>query len=150
MPTSALINLHYAGIAAQVPELLRYASARCASTSTAEDRVEECIIRAITRLDTFRTEQEMRAWLFMTVHNLCVDDQEPRPGMQLLKLPDPIQKNRSYNRLLLRAFSKAAMTLPQQQRQDLALMADEIIWRENSPVAERMEIWHHRHSTTLH
>lgn len=150
MPTSALINLHYAGIVAQVPELLRYAKARCADTSTAEDLVEECIIRAITRPNAFRTEQEMRSWLFITVHNLCVSDCEPRSGVQLLKLPDSIQKHRSYNRLLLRAFSKAAMTLPQQQRQDLALMADEIIWRENSPVAERMEIWHHRHSTTLH
>jgi len=149
MPTSALMNLHYAGIAAQVPELLRYATARCPDTGAAEDLVEESIIRAITRPDTFRTEQEMRAWLFITLHNLCVSDRGPRAA-SLFKLPEPLHPPSSYNRLLLRALAKAAMTLPAQQRRDLALLADEIGWRETNPAAERMEVWHHRHSTTLH
>lgn len=150
MPASALINLHYAGIAAQVPELLRYATARGADADAAEDVVEECIVRAITRPDTFRTEQEMRAWLFITVHNLCVSGRPLRSSVQILKAPGAEDTPPSYNRLLLRAFRKAAMALPQRQRQDLARLADEIGGWESGVAGQRVEIWHHRHSTTLH
>lgn len=150
MSTSAMTNLHYAGIAAQVPELLRYAKARCARADMAEELVKECLIRAFTRPENFRNQSEMRSWLFITVHNLCVSEEELAGEKRPPVWEESGQQSLTHDRLMLRALDKAAMTMPRRQRQDLALMAAELVWRDNSPLAERIEIWHHRHSSTLH
>ncbi|HLS69853.1 MAG TPA: sigma factor [Kiloniellales bacterium] len=150
MPTSALTNVHYANIAAQVPELLRYANAHCASTNTAEDLVEESIIRALIHPRTFRNQGEMRSWLFVTVHNLCVAEGTEEQASYSLLSRSAEQRRPSYSRLLLRALDKAAMTLPRQRRQDLAIIAAEISLRDSMAHSERVEIWHERQSTTLH
>ena len=55
-----------------VPALRRYAWAMLRNESDADDLVQDCILRALDRIDTFRTDGELRPWLFTIMHNLYV------------------------------------------------------------------------------
>jgi RNA polymerase sigma-70 factor, ECF subfamily len=55
-----------------IPALRRYAWALLRNESDADDLVQDCLLRAIDRIDTFRTNGELRPWLFTIMHNLYV------------------------------------------------------------------------------
>jgi RNA polymerase sigma-70 factor (ECF subfamily) len=39
----------------------------------ANDLVQDCIVRALDRMDTQRTEGDLRPWLFTIMHNIFVN-----------------------------------------------------------------------------
>ncbi|WP_366553398.1 sigma factor [Aquibaculum sediminis] len=145
MASSALPLPRYAGIAAQIPDLLDYALAHCLDVGTAEDLVEECVIRALTRVRQHRSDREMRAWVFTILHNLCLA--QPVRSPKCLPPASEIEIAEAAERLLLRALGKASMTLPFPQRQEAtvfsALLAD-------TGSAARHEGWTFPMSPTLH
>lgn len=145
MASSALPLPRYAGIAAQIPDLLDYALARCLDVGTAEDLVEECVIRALTRVRQHRSDREMRAWVFTVLHNLCLA--QPVRGPKCLPPASEIEVAEAADRLLLRALDKASVTLPFPQRQEAtvfsALLAD-------TGSTARDERWTFPTSPTLH
>jgi RNA polymerase sigma-70 factor, ECF subfamily len=55
-----------------VPALRRYAGALVRNRQEIDDLVHDCVLRALDRLDTLRSESEMRPWLFAIMHNLHV------------------------------------------------------------------------------
>jgi RNA polymerase sigma-70 factor, ECF subfamily len=55
-----------------IPALRRYAWALLRNESDADDLVQDCALRAIDRIHTFRTDRELRPWLFTIMHNLYV------------------------------------------------------------------------------
>ena len=55
-----------------IPALRRYAWALLRNESDADDLVQDCLLRAIDRLDTLRTDAELRPWMFTIMHNLYV------------------------------------------------------------------------------
>ena len=57
----------------EVPGLLRYARSLTRDRSTAEDLVQETVLRAIERADSFRGESSPATWLHRILHNLAVD-----------------------------------------------------------------------------
>ncbi|HEX5333111.1 MAG TPA: sigma-70 family RNA polymerase sigma factor [Cellulomonas sp.] len=57
----------------EVPSLLRYARTIARSRESAEDLVQETLLRALQRADTFRGESSLRTWLHRILHNLAVD-----------------------------------------------------------------------------
>ena len=60
-------------IAAEVPRLMRYASALVRDRSLAEDLVHDCVARALANLASWRDGDNPRRWLFTILHNLHVD-----------------------------------------------------------------------------
>jgi len=60
-------------LAAEVPGLLRYARTIVADTALAEDLVQETLLRALQRADSFRGGSSLATWLHRILHNLAVD-----------------------------------------------------------------------------
>ena len=57
----------------EVPGLLRYARTIVRNDESAEDLVQETLLRALQRADTFRAESSLSTWLHRILHNLAVD-----------------------------------------------------------------------------
>lgn len=60
-------------LAAEVPGLLRYARTIVADSQSAEDLVQETLLRALQRAESFRGEASLATWLHRILHNLAVD-----------------------------------------------------------------------------
>ena len=61
-------------LVAQIPRLRRYARALVGDACQADDLVQECLARALSRLSLWNTGSNMRAWLFTILHNLFVNE----------------------------------------------------------------------------
>lgn len=53
-----------------LPALRRYARALTGDTAAADDLVQDCVERALSRAHLWRAPGNMRAWLFTLMHNL--------------------------------------------------------------------------------
>jgi RNA polymerase sigma-70 factor (ECF subfamily) len=62
---AALIEPH-------IPALRRYAFALIRDDATADDLVQDCLERAVSRWHLRRSDGDIRAWLFTILHNLFV------------------------------------------------------------------------------
>ena len=62
-----------AAILAEIPRLRRYARALLRDRDAADDLVQDCLERALLRLDNWRTGESPRRWLFTIMHHLFVD-----------------------------------------------------------------------------
>lgn len=60
-------------LAAEVPGLLRYARTLVRDAGRAEDLVQDTVVRALERAESFRGESSVRTWLHRILHNLAVD-----------------------------------------------------------------------------
>ncbi len=58
---------------AEIPNLLRYARTIDCDPHRAEDLVQDTLVRALERADSFREEASLRTWLHRILHNLAVD-----------------------------------------------------------------------------
>ncbi len=56
-----------------IPALRRYARALLREHAAADDLVQDCLERAITRWHQRHTEGDVRTWLFAILHNLAVN-----------------------------------------------------------------------------
>jgi RNA polymerase sigma-70 factor, ECF subfamily len=77
---NAIVTLRRAGmeerkaaILAEIPRLRRYARALLRDRDSADDLVQDCLERALARLDNWRTGDNPRRWLFTIMHHLFVD-----------------------------------------------------------------------------
>jgi RNA polymerase sigma-70 factor, ECF subfamily len=59
---------------AQIPRLRRYARALTHDVSRADDLVQSCLTRAIAKQHLWRPGTDLRAWLFMILHNQHVNN----------------------------------------------------------------------------
>jgi DNA-directed RNA polymerase specialized sigma24 family protein len=55
-----------------IPALRRYAGSLLRDRQEVDDLVHDCLVRALDRLHTRRSDTEMRPWLFAIMHNLYV------------------------------------------------------------------------------
>jgi RNA polymerase sigma-70 factor (ECF subfamily) len=60
-------------IVAEVPRLRRYARILLKDQGAADDLVQDCLERALSRLHLFQPGTNLRAWLFTIMHNLHVN-----------------------------------------------------------------------------
>ena len=57
-----------------IPRLRRYARAlMCGDVLAADDLVQDCLERALSRLHQWRADSDLRAWLFTIMHNIYVN-----------------------------------------------------------------------------
>ena len=60
-------------IEAQIPRLLRYAVALTHNRPEAEELVQDCLARALSRTHLWENGTDLRAWLFTILHNQYVN-----------------------------------------------------------------------------
>lgn len=60
-------------ILAEIPRLRRYARALLRDRDAADDLVQDCLERALSRLDNWHTGDNPRRWLFTIMHHLFID-----------------------------------------------------------------------------
>jgi RNA polymerase sigma-70 factor (ECF subfamily) len=104
-----------------VPALQRYALSLARNPIAADDLVQECVVRALTKARLYKPGTNLRAWLFTILHNLHVSEarragkwkQPADPEAALATLSVPASQPES---VMLRAVNKAMMALPDQQR----------------------------------
>jgi RNA polymerase sigma-70 factor (ECF subfamily) len=107
-----------------IPALKRYALSLTRNAVAADDLLQECLVRALTKARLYKPGTNLRAWLFTILHNLHISDvrrngkwkQPTDPEAALNSLSE---KPNQTDSLMLRAIEKAMMALPDQQRQIL-------------------------------
>jgi RNA polymerase sigma-70 factor, ECF subfamily len=108
-------------IEAEIPRLRRYARALCRSEPDADDLVQECILRALTKRHLWQEGTDLRAWLFTILHNLYVNNVRrlAREGstVGVGDLDQETQQIASQDkRFELRDLDRALALLPQEQK----------------------------------
>lgn len=113
-----------------IASLRRYARALLRNRVDAEDLVQEALVRAIARSDTFQAGTNLRAWLFTILHNVHVNqlrgkaaraDEVPVESVEA-HLVTPARQE---ERVELREMMRAVDALPEEQRKVLLLVAVE-------------------------
>jgi len=83
-------------IAAQLPQIRRYALAFARSEADAADLAQEALVKAYTNLRLFRFQSAFASWLYAIVHHVFLDHVRSRRGKErALEEPlDPVRHER--------------------------------------------------------
>lgn len=111
-----------------VPNLRRYARALLRDAERADDLVQDCLERAISRRHLWREDGNTRAWLFTIMHNIHANNARKRASRPVdvplddhaARLAD--QPNQP-GQLVRRELAQALELLPHEQRQVILLVA---------------------------
>lgn len=120
----------------QIPALRRFAWALLRDAAAADDLVQDCLERAISRWHLRRLEGSPKAWLFAILHNLFVSGRRGAarrgPALPLddegedgLVIADPAASATAEGRLVWRDMLAALEALPEEQRAVLLLVGVE-------------------------
>src|ERR1700736_6637312 len=60
-------------LVAQIPRLRRYARALTRDAAAADDLVQDCLVRAVSKRHLWQEGTDLRAWLFTILHNQYVN-----------------------------------------------------------------------------
>ena len=114
-----------------IPALRRYARSLLRDRAAADDLLQDCLERAITRWHQRRADGDARTWLFTILHNLAISRlrQMARRGRDValdeadetVTARPPTQEDGLRHREMLRALA----TLPEEQRSVLLLVSVE-------------------------
>ncbi len=117
----------YQDISAEIPRLRRYAQVLARDRTSADDLVQECLARALTKMHLWREGTNLRAWLFTILHHQHVNQvrRAIRAGMPVElcetepRLSQPPDQDK---RLELRDLDRALGQLPEEQRAVILLV----------------------------
>jgi RNA polymerase sigma-70 factor (ECF subfamily) len=112
-----------------IPSLRRYAWSLLRNAADADDLVQDCLVRALDRMETLRCEGDLRPWLFTIMHNIFANRwRRMTNSVRLLSDRDeadvavaPSQEDRVQCQDVLRGLD----ALPEEQREVLLLVAVE-------------------------
>ncbi len=117
-------------IALEIPRLRRYARALTRDMSAADDLVQECLARAISKTHLWQEGTDLRAWLFTILHNQYVNivRRSAREGT-VIDVSDAesilVTQAVQTKRLEMRDLDRALAKLPSEQREVLLLIGME-------------------------
>lgn len=116
------------GLGAQVPMLKRYAQSLARDASQVEDLVQECLTRAIARIDSWQPGTNLEAWLIVILRNVFYNyrrrEKRERLSLSALAMQAPAQGDAPQDsRMILRTVEDAYMALSAEQREVLTLVA---------------------------
>jgi RNA polymerase sigma-70 factor (ECF subfamily) len=119
-------------IADHIVSLRRYARALLGDRVEADDLVQECLTRALSRAHLWRPGTNLRAWLFTILHNIHVNNLKSRrahvAAEGLAFAPEAHHRAAPPDqdaRLELRDLERALRLIPDEQRQALLLVGME-------------------------
>jgi RNA polymerase sigma-70 factor (ECF subfamily) len=117
----------YRRIEEEIPRLRRYARALTRDVTAADDLVQDCLARALSKVHLWQKGTDLRAWLFTILHNQYVNHvrRAVREGAAVaLSETEPMltsQPNQG-KRLELRDLERAIAKLPEEQRAVILLV----------------------------
>lgn len=120
----------YAGIETEIPRLKRYARALTRDSVAAEDLVQDCLARALSKVHLWQQGTDLRAWLFTILHNQYVNFVR-RSARECASVgfseTEPLLACSAdqAKRLELRDLERAIARLPEEQRAILLLVGIE-------------------------
>jgi RNA polymerase sigma-70 factor (ECF subfamily) len=115
-------------IIAELPRLRRYARALVRNPDAADDLVQDCVERSLSRLHQFRDGTDMRMWLFTIMHSIFVNGVTRRKPTVDLDRVDPSYEDRlatppvQGQGLVMRDLEIALGQLPDNQREIVVLV----------------------------
>src|ERR1700726_4909541 len=114
-------------VAAEIPRLRRYARALTRDVTAADDLVQDCLTRAMSKSHLWHPGTDLRAWLFTILHNQYVNQvrRAVREGAAVgLSETEPLLTRAPHqgNRLELRDLERAITKLPEEQRSVILLV----------------------------
>jgi len=117
----------YRDIEAEIPRLRRYARALTRDLIAADDLVQECLTRALSKLHLWQQGTDLRAWLFTILHNQYINHvrRTAREGTAIgLSEREPLlaRAPQQGSRLELRDLERAIAKLPRTQRSVILLV----------------------------
>ena len=117
----------YKKIEEEIPRLRRYARALTRDVNAADDLVQDCLARALSKLHLWQADTDLRAWLFTILHNQYVNHvrRAVREGSSVgLSDNEPMLTSapNAGKRLELRDLERAMAKLPEEQRSVLLLV----------------------------
>jgi RNA polymerase sigma-70 factor (ECF subfamily) len=102
------------------PRLHRYCCRMTGSTLDGEDVVQEALVHAYRKLDTFDESRPLKPWLFRIAHNCCIDflrRRDVRLEAETADLaPDTVDPSEPVGALLDRAVEHLVLALPPKER----------------------------------
>ncbi len=111
----------------EIPRLRRYARALTRDVNAADDLVQDCLTRALSKVHLWQAGTDLRAWLFTILHNQYVNHvrRAVREGAAVgLSDNEPLLTSapNQGKRLELRDLERAIAKLPEEQRSVLLLV----------------------------
>jgi len=115
-------------IVEQIPRLRRYARALTGDADRADDLVQDCLTRGLSRLHLWRRGSDLRAWLFTIMHNLYANElrrlRRTPAIVPITEVAEPPSKDMPLEgSLQLLELQAAVGRLPPEQREALLLVA---------------------------
>jgi RNA polymerase sigma-70 factor (ECF subfamily) len=108
-----------------IPRLRRYARALARDAVRADDLVQDTLERALIKLDLWRADSDLRAWLFTMMHNLFVNQIRSSGSHTLCELDEasdvPVSGGQA-DALAVRDINAALVRLPAEQREVILLV----------------------------
>lgn len=126
-----------------IPSLRRYARALLRDADRADDLVQDCLERALSRRHLWRGGASLRPWLFRIMHNIFANQMRAlsaRPAHQPIEgvTREPEVGEPQTAHLALAEMARALDLLPEEQRRILLLVALEGLSYQE--VAETMDV----------
>ncbi len=117
-------------IEAEIPRLRRYARYLAGDADRADDLVQDCLARALEKIDLWQPGTNMRAWLFTMMHNLHVSNvrkaqRRPQSCEVTPENPGPPTVGNQFDSVQLRELSDALDGLSEEHREILLLVVVE-------------------------
>lgn len=111
----------------EIPRLRRYARLLVRDSTYADDLVQECLTRAVARLDTYSPGTNLRAWLFVILRNVVINNyHRERRGPALLELTEAhgqvVSASDQEQHMMLDEVRQAVERLPDEQRDIILLV----------------------------
>nr|WP_255448589.1 sigma-70 family RNA polymerase sigma factor [Telmatospirillum sp. J64-1] len=127
-------------VSEHIPNLRRYARVLVRDSVHAEDLVQDCLERAISREHLWRQGSNLRAWLFTILHNLYINQYLRHSSVtntvplldehQVLSCPA-----RQYHSVTLTDLARAFDDLPEQEQQVVLMVGLEGMQYEDAAEA---------------
>ena len=105
--------------------LRRYALVLTRDATAADDLVQETLVKAIDKADTWQPGTSLRPWLFRIMHNTHISDlrRTKTRSDAAPDLPEPVVPDHQHTQLELKQVLEALDQLPEAQRKPIILIA---------------------------
>jgi len=126
-----------AQVESEIPMLRRYARFLARDAERADDLVQECLVRAIARIESFETGTNLQGWLIVILRNIFLNDcrKAKRERLSLEELGHAAPRQlpaQPDSGLILAEIERAFMSLSDHHREILNLVVIEGMTYEQS------------------
>jgi RNA polymerase sigma-70 factor, ECF subfamily len=128
-------------VIAELPFLRRFARSLCGDAALADDLVQDCVERAISKLHLYDPARPLRAWMFAILRNIFISGLRQKSRLPMSKTIEDLREGEDAQapdqevRMSIALIERALDELPAQQREVLILVSlEELSYRETADI----------------